>query len=294
VEGTDTVATIPHAFLSQPFRNNPQSGAATVPPASPYFSSMDGRGRLFTNLDPGAECPYCGSILESESFMSGLCLFSPRKVDRTFSYGGDSGEEAVWESIVFYCPFRDASGSCEMRRYVFYASMVDPAANLLDLLDFDDNGIIESPPMTDQDWNFVLDATVEQFSLVSEAGAGGTVNKLRFYRTSGTRTFEIRVDRDTGMASVTVLGGSYDTGGAVDIRLRMRRYASGLSDFEVSTYFNNPSYQDTLGDVVNPTGVSEPGVLRITFQIDRSSYPSRDPRLNRVESVQTTMLRPRN
>ena len=75
----------------------------------------------------------------------------------------------------------------------------------------------------------------------------------------------------------------------MSIQLRMERYATGLSDFDASTFINNPSWE-SMGTVVNPSGVAELGAVRITFQVDRMSQP----RPNYLESVQTIMFRPRN
>lgn len=276
----------PMAFLARPIRNNPQSSAPVYPPPSLNFSPVDARGRLFGELAPGSTCPFCGSTLEQEAYFSGLCLFSPRKADGSFSYQA-AGDEAQWESMVFYCPFYPNPGESEIRRYAFYASQVNPDAHLADLLDFDGNGIIESPPMTDQDGNFVLDAEGELFALQPSASG----NKLLYTRwdNAAGRSFRIEVNRATGMADVTVVGGPYGGGGTVQMRLKTDRYARGLSDFEASTFINNPSWESG-GSFINPTGVVELGALRVTFQVDR--WEGTPPKL--LETVHTTMFRPRN
>jgi hypothetical protein len=280
----------PHAFLARPARNNPQTGSPSSPPPSFSFNPGDARGRLFGHLDPGTPCPYCQTILDDEVFFGGLLLFSPRRADNTFSYGGNSGYEAVWESMVFYCPFRNqATGSYELRRYAFFASEFTaaglPPATLIDLLDFDGNGVVESPPMTDQGGNFVLDADGERFSLVP--AASGTGNDLLYTRWSAGRLFRIQIDRAAGTATVNVIGGPY--AGARNVNLRVKRFGLGLFDFDASTFINNPSWAG-----VNPTGVVEPGIVRITFQVDRPGTPRRGNTMDHEEAVQTTALRPRN
>ena len=154
-DGASTVPVPPKAYLSWPVRNNGQTGSASIPPASLQRDDGDAKGRLYNHLLAGEPCPTCGSTLEAEAYISGLLVFSPRKANNTFSYGGAGDREVRWESLVFYCPFRIGRGQSEMRRYQFYASTVDPNASLIDLLDFDSNGIIESPPMTDGTGNFV-------------------------------------------------------------------------------------------------------------------------------------------
>jgi hypothetical protein len=67
----------------------------------------------------------------------------------------------------------------------------------------------------------------------------------------------------------------------------------GLSDFEASTFLNNPSWP-VGANVINPLGVAETGVVRVTLQVDRPSNPTRGAGMGREESVQTTTLRPRN
>jgi prepilin-type N-terminal cleavage/methylation domain-containing protein len=292
-EGANLVPTVPNAFLARPVRNNPQTPGPSSPPPSFSFSAGDARGRLFGHLGPGDPCPFCNTALAADVFFGGLLLFSPRRADNSFSYGGDSGYEAVWESMVFYCPFRNPNtGNYEMRRYAFFASDVPgaggPPANLFDLLDFDGNGVIESPPMTDQTGNFVLDADGERFCLVP--AASGTGNDLLYTRWATGRLFRIQVDRATGAATVTVTGGAFP--GTHTIPLRMKRFALGLSDFDASTFINNPSWNP--GAPVNPTGVMEPGIVRITLQVDRPGQSRRGNVMDHEETVQTTALRPRN
>ncbi|MHC4599162.1 MAG: PulJ/GspJ family protein [Planctomycetota bacterium] len=293
VEGAGLVMTVPHAFLARPARNNPQSGAPTNPPPAFAFSPADAKGRLFGHRAPGDACPFCSTALVDEAFFGGLLLFSPRAADRTFSYGGATGYEAQWESMIFYCPWRNPNtGNYELRRYAFFASLFTgggPPANLIDLLDFDGNGVIESPPMTDTNGNFVLDADGERFCLVP--GASG--NDLLYTRwdASTGRSFRIQIDRTTAVATVTVGGGPF-AGGLVR-PLEMRRFGLGLSDFDASTFINNPSWT-AGGPPVNPTGVAEPGIVRITLQVDRPGNPTRGNLMDREETVQTTALRPRN
>ena len=276
----------PMAFLARPVRNNSQSVTPTYPPSSFKFSSLDARGRLYGHVIPGALCPACGTTLDKNAYFGGFLLFSPRKADNSFSYV-DEGDEVQWESMVFYCPYRRSQGGCEMRRYVFYASQINANACLTDLLDFDDNGVIDSPPMTDTFGDFVMDADGECFSLIPSAAG----NKLFYTRwDNGTgRSFRIEVDRMSGVADVTVAGGPYGAWGMQQVQLRMNRYATGLSDFEVSTFINNPSWENA-GTIINPTGVFELGVVRITFQVDRLEKPAP----NYLESLHTLMFRPRN
>jgi prepilin-type N-terminal cleavage/methylation domain-containing protein len=280
--GVDPI--VPNAFLAQPVRNNRVVDAPTFPPTDFQYSTVDARGRLFGHLSPGDRCPECGAILDSQAFFSGILMFSPRREDGSFSYTAN-GDEARWESMIFYCPFRRAQGGCEMRRYVFYASSINPAAGLADLLDFDGNGLIESPPMTDTSGDFVMDADGEFFGLVPSGGS----NNLVYARWDGTgpRSFNIDIDRLTGVAKVTVGGGPYS--GNQVIPLMMSQHAFGLSDFEASSFLNNPAWE-AGGVTVNPTGVWELGGIRITLQIDRS----RNPIADQMETVQTTMFRPRN
>ncbi len=283
--GVDPI--LPNAFLAQPVRNNFVADAPMYPPTSFQFSTVDARGRLFGHLSPGDRCPECGSILDSQAFFSGILMFSPRQEDGSFSYSYSvNGNEARWEARIFDCPFRRAQGGSEMRRYVFYASSSNAAAGLADLLDFDGNGLIESPPMTDTDGNFVMDADGEFFGLIPSGGR----NNLMYARWDGTagRIFSIEVDRLTGMANVMVGGGPYNSGMQV-IPLMMSQHAFGLSDFEASSFINNPSWE-AGGSTVNPTGVWELGGIRITLQIDRS----RNLIDNQMETVQSTMFRPRN
>ncbi len=284
--GAGSNPIIPNAFLSRPTRNNLQAGAPAYPPLFFQFSAQDARGRRVSHVRPGDPCPVCGMPLSSDAYFGGLLFFSPRKSDNTFSYI-DASDEVQWESMVFYCPFRRTQGGCEIRRYVFYASSIDPNACLTDLLDFDDNGVIESPPMTDTFGDFALDADGECFSLISAVGG----NKLLYARwdTGAGRSFRIDVNRTSGVADVTVVGGPYGTGATQIIQLKMDWYARGLSDFEASTFLNNPSW-DSGGLIINPTGVAELGVVRITFQVDRLERPNPDY----LESVQTIMFRPRN
>jgi hypothetical protein len=287
---------IPQAFLAAPTRNNPQVNIPTNPPPSFAFSPQDRKGRLFGHIAPGRQCPFCGSTVVIDAYFGGLLVFSPRRADKSFAYGGTSGYEVQWESLIFYCPIRDPNtGNTDIRRYQFFASALAGAggnANLMDILDLDANGIIESPPMTDQAGNMVMDADVERFGLVPGAGAAWDLWYSRNNAATG-RSFMIRVNRTTGMANVTVVGGGFATGGAVQIQTEVRRFGVGLSDFEVSTFINNPSWM--VGpNVTNPLGVGETGVVRITLQVDRPSNPTRGAGMDREETVQTTTLRPRN
>lgn len=286
LEGSDTVPNIPMAFLARIIRNNSQSVTPIYPPPSLLFSPQDARGRLFSHVPPDASCPVCGTTLSSVAYFGGLLLFSPRKKDGSYSYI-DNGNEVQWESMVFYCPFRRAQGGSEIRRYVFYASSYDSNTALKELLDFDGDGIIESPPMTDTFGDFVLDAEAESFCLIPSAG-----ENMLLYAKWNTKTgqlFRITVNRTTGSAEVTVKGSPYGVGGTEIIQLKMDRYARGLSDFDVSTFLNNPSWESN-GTIINPTGVTEPGVVRIAFQADRLENSGPDY----LETVQTVKFRPRN
>ncbi|MHC4944534.1 MAG: PulJ/GspJ family protein [Planctomycetota bacterium] len=281
-------ATIrPNSFLAQPVRNNYQGVTPVYPPVAFQFSNQDAKGRMYCHLSPGDACPECGWNLSAEAYFSGLMLLSPRLQDNSFSYVGGTNE-VQWESIIFYCPFRISQGASEMRRYVFYASMYNPAANLIDLMDFDGNGLIENPPMTDVGGDFVLDAEGEYFCLQP---LGGPVDSLIYFKwdNGSGRFFQIDINRATGVANVLVTGGPFGTGVWQTIPLVMRKYAWGISDFEVSTFINNPSW-DAGGAIVNPNGVAELGAVRVTLQIDRSQRL--DP--NQRETIQTTMFRPRN
>ncbi|GEM_PF-3206399 len=287
---------VPRAFLGQPTRNNPQTGSPANPPASFSFTPSDARGRLFGHLPPGGTCPFCGFPLGAEVHFGGLMVFSPRKADRTFSYGGSSGYEPRWQSIVFYCPFRDPqTGFYDIRRYAFFAESIQDAsgvpADLYDLLDFDGDLVIESPPMTDFLGAFVLDADGEQFGLAPDASAGNRLSYARWDSALG-RSFRIDVDRRTGAATVVVGGSAF--AGTHQVRTAMRKFGLGVSDFEASTFLNNPSWY-AGGTRVNPEGVIEPGAVRITFQVDRPSNPSRrQTGLGFEETVQTVLLCPRN
>jgi prepilin-type N-terminal cleavage/methylation domain-containing protein len=284
---------LPHAVLARPLRNNPQIGSATWPPVSPFFSDLDAKGRLFNRIPPGGRCPFCGAVLKDEAFFSGLMVFSPRAKGHHFSYGGPGRKEVRWEAMIFYCPFRDSdTGLSEMRRYAFFASDVHPDASLADLLDFDGNGIIESPPMTDQNWHFVLDADAEQFCLVDDGTGAHHLHYARWDGGAG-RSFRIGINRATAVADVTVTGGPYPTGGAIQIPLSMKRCAPGITDFDASTVINNPSWMNA-GVQQNPTGVLEPGVVRVTFQVDKPPVAGRTTTHPPIETVQSTLLRPRN
>jgi len=283
-DGSNTVPVEPRAFLARPVRNNGQIGSASFTPTNFQQNDVDARGRLYNHLDPGENCPTCGQALVAESFISGLMFFSPRKVDKSFSYGGATGREVCWESMVFYCPFRMGKGQSEMRRYIFYASSINSAASLIDFMDFDGNGIIESPPMTDVSGAFLLDADGESFCLLN---SGGTADKLLYTRWGSGRTFRIEIDRDTGMADVTTTG-PYGAG-STSMRCKMTRFAAGLTDFDASTFLNNPSWMSG-GVPQNPMGVAELGVVRVTLQCDKEARPW----FGNLESVQSTMFRPRN
>jgi hypothetical protein len=292
--GGNTVPSIPNAFLANPSRNYPQTGTATDPSTAFSFSANDARGRLLRHLTAGDTCPFCGGNTSSQVFLGGLLIFSPRGEDRFFSYGGDSGYEAQWESMVFYCPFYNAvTNSFELRRYAFFASaFVDGTgtpANLIDLLDFDDNGVIESPPMTDENGNFLLDADGERFCLVPAGSGPG--NDLLYTRWGSGRVFRIQVDRITGQAVVTVTGSGF--AGTQTLSLEIKRFGLGLSDMDVSTYLNNASWFNA-GTQVNPTGVVEPGVVRISVQVDRPAGTTRGNTFGREETVQMITMRPRN
>jgi len=289
-----SVPKIPYAHLARPSRNNGQAGSPTTPPPSFFSSDADARGRLFAHLVAGANCPFCNTALSTEAFFGGLLVFSPRRADRSYSYGGASGYEALWESMVFYCPFRDpGTGSYNVRRYVFYASSLaggGQTPSLVNILDFNGNGIIESPPMVSQAGQFVLDAQGEAFHLQP----GGGRNDLRYARwdSAAGRGFEILVNRATGAAAVTVTGGAF--AGTTNLNLGFTQFGLGVSDFDVSTFINNPSWFVGAAQI-NPTGVVEPGVVRITFQVDRTGATrSSHGNLGQEESVQTTMLRPQN
>jgi hypothetical protein len=285
-DGSGMVPNLPMAFMARPIRNNAQSGSPLYPPPSFQFSTQDARGRLFSHLSPGASCPECRTLLSPNAFFGGLLLFSPRKKDGSFSYI-DKGDEVQWESMVFYCPFRWAQGGSEIRRYVFYASSIDSNASLTDLLDFDGDEIIESPPMTDTFGDFVLDAEAEFFCLAPSVS--GNMLMYAKWDTMINRSFRITVNRTSGVANVIVVGGPYGGGGIKQVQLKMDRYARGLSDLDVSTFLNNPSWE-SAGTIINPTGVAELGVVRITFQVDRLEKSGPEY----LESVQTIKFRPRN
>jgi len=277
----------PKTFLTSPIRNNVQMKAPVYPPPTLTYSIQDAKGRLFSFLPPGENCTSCGSVLESEAFISGVLLFSPRKEDGSFSYV-DGANEPQWESMIFYCPYRRSAGVCEMRKYVFYASSLAVNASLADFMDFNGNGIIESPPMTDANDDFVLDGDGEVFFMNIKATGR---NSMVYYRWDNTtsRYFQIEVSRDTGIANIYISGGPFGSIGSQQVQLDMHTYAMGLSDFDVSSFINNPSWVSG-GAVVNPAGVMELGTVRVTLQTDRSKR--RDQR--RMETTQSTMFRPRN
>jgi prepilin-type N-terminal cleavage/methylation domain-containing protein len=292
--GTDP--KFPNAILARPTRNNPQSGSVPSVPLSFAFSDNDARGRLFGHLAAGANCPFCDTALSTDAYFGGLLVFSPRRADRSYSYGGSSGYETRWESMIFYCPFRDPNtGLYSMRRYQFYAASLPAGASppsLVDLLDFNGNGVIETPPMTRTDGTLALDAEGEAFHLQPNSGR----NDLRYVKwdNAAGRAFEILVNRQAGTASVRSQGGAFDSGGFVTMNLEMFQFGLGVSDFDVSTFINNPSWP-VGGNAVNPAGVMEPGVVRVTFQVDRPGpFATRAGQLGQEESVQTTMLRPQN
>lgn len=276
----------PKAFLGQIVRNNPQVQAPTYPPPSLLQNQADGRGRLYGHLNPGDECPSCGTILSSTAYFSGVLLFSPRRADGSFSYT-DSGDTPLWESMIFYCPYKSPQGNTEIRRYVFYASSLDANASLVDFLDFDANEIIESPPMTDTLGDFVMDAEGENFSL----GLNGGQNMLNYTKwdNASGRSFGISVDRATGSAALMATGGPFGFVGIKTVSLEMMSFASGLSDFEVSYFINNPSW-DGAGGTVNELGVMETGAVRVSIQVDKTRITD----LNPMETVQSIMFRPRN
>jgi hypothetical protein len=258
-------------------------------------SAADARGRLYGHIPAGGQCPFCGSVCGSEVFFGGMMVFSARKLDRTFSYGGTSGYEPQWESMIFYCPFNEGNGLYGIRRYHFFAETITDGggnpANLTALLDFDNNGIIESPPMTDDTGNFVLDADGEQFGLPNDTGIGGNV--LMYYKWDSAlgQSFEIRINRVNGQAIVTVGAGSF--AGTYTIQTRMDRFGLGGSNFFAETFINHPSWF-VAGTQINPFGVVELGVVRITFQVDRPGNINRGLLRDNEEAVQVTMLRPRN
>ena len=265
----------PHIHLSHVVRNNAQSVSPLYPPPALQFSTQDRKGRLFAKRSPGERCPFCGSTLQSMAYFTGVVMLSPRENDGTFSYT-DDGEEPLWESMIFYCPFRYSSGESEIRRYVFFASQWNANASLVDLMDFDDNGLIETPPMTDTNGDFVLDADGELFCFVD--GGTGSANWLYFLRwdSATSRYFRIYVNRTTGTALVTVNGGTYGDGVTRQFSLLMERYATGVADFDVSHFINNPSYE-SAGATVNPEGVAELSGVRFTVVTDRENTRSEDP-----------------
>jgi len=294
-ETSGMTPTWPMAFLTQPTRNNIQSVAPVFPPTGFTSIASDARGRMFGHIASGGLCPYCGSTCGDEVFFGGLMIFSPRRQNHTFSYGGLSGYEPQWESMVFYAPLNDGNGIYGIRRYQFFAETITDGggnpASLVDLLDLDANGIIESPPMTDQAGNFVLDADVEQFGLPKDTSMGGNV--LYYYKldSASSRSFEIKIDRTSGQANVLVGGGAF--AGSFSVRTEMRRFGLGCSNFIADTFLNNPSWF-VSGVQNNPFGVVELGVVRIVFQVDRPGNTTRGGLNRNEETVQVTMQRPRN
>lgn len=292
VTGLGTEAKIPHAFLSSPIRNNFQTNAPLTPPTNLSWTTSDYMGRNFGHLTINDNCPFCQTALVDGGHYSGLMCFSPRRANHSFSYGGTSGYEAQWESVVFYSMFRLNNGAYGIARYVFYASSLAAGGvtpNLINLLDFNANGVIESPPMTDQTGIFVFDADGEEFSLFNN----GTANMLRFRRWTATQSFDIMIDRVTGLATVTVTGSPFAANGA-QIQTEMQRFGLGISGFSVSTFVNNPSWFDGTGALVNPLGVVELGAVRVTVQIDRPGIAKKGAGMDNEETVKSTMFRPRN
>jgi hypothetical protein len=102
------------------------------------------------------------------------------------------------------------------------------------------------------------------------------------------------VDRATGSARVLVQGGAFATGGYLTLNLEMLLFGVGVTDCDVSTFINNPSWFVGAAQT-NPAGVVEPGIVRIALQVDRPGSGGNTPGfLGREETVQTTMLRPQN
>ena len=151
----------------------------------------------------------------------------------------------------------------------------------------DGDEIIESPPMTDTFGDFVLDAEAEFFCL-APSFSGGMLMYAK-WDTRINRYFRITVNRTSGVANVILVGGPYGGGGIKQVQRKMGRYARGLSDLDVSTFLNNPSWE-SAGTIINPTGVAELGAVRITFQVDRVEKSGPEY----LESVQTIKFRPRN
>jgi prepilin-type N-terminal cleavage/methylation domain-containing protein len=245
-------------------------------------------------------CPFDGSALASSARLDGVKFFIARDVNGLFTVFADGTPR--WGGLVFLFPCASPDGLTELRRYTVYVSDLLAAPpvysagfnrfaplspSMINLFDFGTdgtiNGVVDGKiPVT----NATSDAKNETFTAATYQGQP----VILVSKTLGSgvlypqRSLTLRINLATGQTFFSVdhhdTALSYWTASRTFTRMP-RTLVRCLTDFAVSTAVSNPYSAAT-----NPTGVSEPDVVRVT--VGTSDAPRNDKTrwLHHVEAFQ--------
>jgi hypothetical protein len=250
-------------------------------------------------------CPFDGSSLSTMPRLDGVKFFLARDATGAFTKMPDG--KPRWGGLVFLFPCVSHSGLCELRRYDVYTSDLvaggptfspgwvrfDPMnPSMIDLFDFGKNGttngiLDKKVPLT----NASSDAQAEVFAAGMYQGEPTLLVSKTLTVNSGfpQRSLTLRVNLVTGETEFSV--DHHDTAtmfwtASCTFTRMPRTLVQGMTELAISTSVSHP-----LDAITNPTGVSEPGVVRITLA---TSDAPRDRRTSWVHHVESFQVKPRN
>lgn len=271
-------------------------------------------GRIWptTTLD---SCPLDGGALTASARLDVLRYLVARDATGTFVTDQGGSTEADWIGMMIVAPVADpATGRHELRRFALYVkdlleaeangtgqcawtgafSRFDPAEpSFVNLLDFGTDGTTDgvpdgSLPVTAEQ----SDAEYEWF-YVDTTNGGGILQILKSRGSLGSYPYlyhslnlELRTGLVTWGVSIYESASSWWTATATFTRTPAV-LATNVSEFAVSTAASHPYDAGT-----NPSGVEEPGVVRITIGTSR---PERQGGTDTwVQSLASFVITPRN
>jgi hypothetical protein len=255
------------------------------------------RGKIW----PGTmtACPLDGWALSTSPRFDGVKFFVARTEAGQFTKGTNGSP--IWGGLVFIFPCASARGLCELRRYDVYVSDLlagsvsySPgwtrfpplAPSMLNLFDFGVDGTTNGAPdgkvpLT----NILSDAASETFTAGTYLGEPAILvsKSLQNGPAPGgfpKRSLTLTINLETGETEFSVDQRDTNTlqwSASCSFTRAPKTLIQGITELAIST-----SVSDPYDALTNPTGVSEPGSVRVT--IATSNTPGADKWFNQVES----------
>jgi hypothetical protein len=248
---------------------------------------------------PMSACPLDGWALSTAPRLDGAKFFIARTESGTFTK--TSAGKPFWSGLVFLFPCTTYTGRCELRRYDVYVSDLmagtvtfsagwsrfpPTAPSMIDLFDFGTDGLLTGVPdgkvpLT----NATSDAKTESFTVGTYLGEPTILvtKDLPVGPLAGgypKRQLTLRINLETGETDFSVEHRETSTVQwiASSNFVRMpKTLVQGLTELAISTAVSDP-----YNAMTNPTGLSEPNVVRIT--VGTSESPEQNQWVNHIET----------